>query len=339
MGIPTPRHDAMDTIKRRRQTLLALAASAAAPGAWAQARFPERAITILVPFAPGGIADITARAVGEHMAKALGQAVVIENKPSAGSIVASQAVATAKPDGHTLLLMSNANAVSVGLFKKLPYDPVKDFAPVSTLGYFDLGIFVAAPASGSPRFANLQAVLDFAKANPGKLNVGTIAPGSTQHLSAKLFETVAGIDVLVVPYKGSPAVLTALRAGEIDIAFEIAGPMVPQVHSGAVRALAVTSDQRNPALPEVPTVMQAGVAGYNVASWNALAAPAGTPPEVLATLGKAAREAVASAAVRERLSKLGMRVQGSSPAELQALLGNEIQRWGGVIRAAKIEPE
>jgi tripartite-type tricarboxylate transporter receptor subunit TctC len=328
----------MHTITRRR-TLLALAAGAAAPGAWAQARFPERAISTPVPFAPGGIADITARAVGEHMAKALGQAVVIENKPSAGSIVASQAVATAKPDGHTLLLMSNANAVSVGLFKKLPYDPVKDFAPVSTLGYFDLGIFVAAPSSGSPRFANLKAVLDFAKANPGKLNVGTIAPGSTQHLSAKLFETVAGIDVLVVPYKGSPAVLTALRAGEIDVAFEIAGPMVPQVQAGAVRALAVTSDQRNPALPEVPTVIQAGVVGYNVASWNALAAPAGTPPEVLATLGKAARDAVASAAVRERLGKLGMRVQGSSPAELQALLASEIQRWGGVTRAAKIEPE
>lgn len=319
----------------RRNTLLTLGAALAAPQAFAQARFPERAITVLVPFAPGGIADITARAVGEHMAKALGQPVVIENKPSAGSIVASQAVATAKPDGHTLLLMSNGNAVSVGLFRKLPYDPQKDFAPISTLGYFDIGVFVAS----NSRFGSLKALLDFAKANPGKLNVGTIAPGSTQHLSAKLFETVAGIDALVVPYKGSPAVLTALRAGEIDVAFEIAGPMVPQVQAGVVKALAVSSDQRNPALPEVPTAAQAGLAGYNVASWNALAAPRGTPPEVLEVLGKAAREAVASAAVREKLGKLGMRVQGSSPAELQALLASEIQRWGGVIRAAKIEPE
>jgi tripartite-type tricarboxylate transporter receptor subunit TctC len=319
----------------RRHTL-ALAAAALAPAALrAQPRFPERAITILVPFAPGGIADITARAVAEHMARTLGQAVVVENKPSAGSIVASQAVATARPDGHTLLLMSNGNAVSVGLFKKLPYDPQKDFAPISTLGFFDLGVFVAA----NSRFGNLKALLDFARANPGKLNVGTIAPGSTQHLSAKLFETVAGIDTLVVPYKGSPAVLTALRGGEIDVAFEIAGPMVPQVQAGAVRALAVSSDQRNPALPDVPTAAQAGLPGYNVASWNALAAPAGTPPEVLAVLGRAVREAVASAAVQERLGKLGMRVQGSTPAELQALLGSEIQRWGGVIRAAKIEPE
>jgi tripartite-type tricarboxylate transporter receptor subunit TctC len=319
----------------RRHTVIALGAALAAPQVLAQPRFPERAISLLVPFAPGGIADITARAVAEHMTKALGQPVVVENKPSAGSIVASQAVATAKPDGHTLLLMSNGNAVSVGLFKKLPYDPVKDFAPISTLGYFDIGIFVAA----NSRFANLKALLDFAKANPGKLNVGTITPGSTQHLSAKLFETVAGIDALVVPYKGSPAVLTALRAGEIDVAFEIAGPMVPQVQAGVVKALAVSSDQRNPALPDVPTALQAGLAGYNVASWNALAAPAGTPPEVLALLGKTVREAVASAAVREKLGKLGMRVQGSSPAELQALLGSEIQRWGGVIRAAKIEPE
>ena len=320
----------------RRHTLALAGATALAPAALrAQPRFPDRAITVMVPFAPGGIADITARAVGEHMARSLGQPVVIENKPSAGSIVASQAVATARPDGHTLLLMSNGNAVSVGLFKKLPYDPQKDFAPISTLGFFDLGIFVAA----NSRFATLKALLDFARANPGKLNVGTIAPGSTQHLSAKLFETVAGIDALVVPYKGSPAVLTALRAGEIDVAFEIAGPMVPQVQAGAVRALAVSSDQRNPALPEVPTAAQAGLAGYAVASWNALAAPAGTPPEVMAVLGRAVREAVASAEVRERLGKLGMRVQGSSPAELQALLAGEIQRWGGVIRAAKIEPE
>ena len=290
---------------------------------------------LLVPFAPGGIADLTARAVAEHMGRALGQPAVVENKPSAGSIVASQAVATARPDGHTLLLMSNANAVSVGLFRKLPYDPVRDFAPISTLGYFDIGIFVAA----NSRFAALRDVLAFARANPGKLNVGTIAPGSTQHLSGKLFETVAGVDMLVVPYKGSPAVLTALRSGEIDIAFEIVGPMVPQVSAGVVRALAVSSGRRNPALPDVATVQEAGLAGYNVASWNALAAPAGTPPEVIEKLGHAAREAVASPEVQARLGKLGMRLAGSTPAELQALLAGEIKRWGEVIRAAKIEPE
>jgi tripartite-type tricarboxylate transporter receptor subunit TctC len=301
----------------------------------AQARFPERPIMLLVPFAPGGIADLTARTVAEHMARSLGQPVVVDNKPSAGSIVASQAVATAKPDGHTLLLLSNGNAVSVGLFKKLPYDPVKAFAPISTLGFFDIGLFVAA----NSRFASLKDVLAYAKANPGKLNVGTITPGSTQHLAAKLFETVAGIDALVVPYKGSPAVLTALRAGELDLAFEIVGPMVPQVQGGVVKALAVSSDKRNPALPEVPTVLQAGVAGYNVASWNALAAPAGTPAAVVDMLNRAAREAVAAPEVREKLGKLGMRLAASTGPELQALLTGEIQRWGEVIQRAKIEPE
>jgi tripartite-type tricarboxylate transporter receptor subunit TctC len=269
------------------------------------------------------------------MGRTLGQPVVVENKPSAGSIVASQAVASAKPDGHTLLLMSNANAVSVGLFRKLPYDPVKDFAPITTLGYFDLGLFVPA----NSRFGSLNDVVAFARAQPGRLNVGTITPGSTQHLAAKLFETVAGIEALVVPYKGSPAVLAALRAGELDLAFEIVGPMVPQVQAGAVKALAVSSDRRNPALPQVPTAIEAGVAGYNVASWNALAAPAGTPPAVIETLHRAAREAVSAAAVQDKLGKLGMRLAASTPAELQALLAGEIQRWGAVIRAAKIEPE
>jgi tripartite-type tricarboxylate transporter receptor subunit TctC len=322
------------TTVSRRAVVGAAAALAAPWPAFGQA-FPSRPISVLVPFGPGGIADITARAVAEQMARTLGQSVVVENKPSAGSIVASQAVATARPDGHTLLVLSNGNAVSVGLFKKLPYDTEKAFAPVSTLGFFDLGLFVPA----NSRFASLRDLVAHAKAHPGKLNVGTIAVGSTQHLAAKLFETVAGIDAMVVPYKGSPAVVTALRAGEIDLAFEIVGPMVPQVTAGAVRALAVSSAARNPALPEVPTAQQAGVAGYDVASWNALAAPAGTPADVVDKLNRAAREAVASPAVQEKLGKLGMRLQASSPAELQALLGSEIRRWGEVIRKAKIEPE
>jgi tripartite-type tricarboxylate transporter receptor subunit TctC len=322
---------------RRRTALKAVAAGllpAMAAGWAAAARFPERPITLVVPFAPGGIADLTARAVAEQMARTLGQAVVVENKPSAGSIVASQAVASARPDGHTLLLMSNGHAVSVSLFRKLPYDPLKDFTPISLIGSFDLGLFVPAAS----RFATLKDLLAHARAHPGKLNIGTIAVGSTQHLAAKLFETVAGIEALVVPYKGSPAVLTALRAGEIDLAFEITGPMMPHVSAGAVRALAVSAERRNPALPEVPTVQQAGIAGYNVASWNALAAPSGTPADVVAALNRAVREAVAAPAVQDKLAAVGMRLAASTPAEQQALLVNEIRRWGEVIRAARIDP-
>jgi tripartite-type tricarboxylate transporter receptor subunit TctC len=323
------------TTVSRRQALAWLGAPALPAAATAQGRYPDKPIQLLVPFAPGGIADITARAVTDAMGRRLGQPIVVDNRPSAGSIVASQAVATARPDGHTLLLMSNANAVSVGLFRKLPYDTRKAFAPISTLGYFDLGVFVPA---GS-RFGSLKDVLDEARARPGRLNVGTIAVGSTQHLAAKLFETVAGIELLLVPYKSSPGVLTALRGGEIDLAFEILGPMLPQLRAGALKALAVSSDRRNPALPEVPTVAQAGLKGYDVASWNALAAPAGTPPEVIEILNRAVHEALAAPEVQDRLGRLGVRTAASTPGELDALLGAEIRRWGDVIRRAKIQPE
>lgn len=312
------------------------AALGAWPGAaaWAQA-FPIKPITIVVPFAPGGIADITARTVGEAMGRTLGQTVVIDNKPSAGGIVGSGLVAKAAPDGHTLLLMSNANAVSATLFKKLPFDAAQSFAPISLLGSFDLGVFVPA-ASKHQKLADLLAA---AKAAPGKLTFGTIAVGSTQHLAAELFKSVAGVDVLIVPYKGSPAVVAALRSGEIDAAFEIVGPMVSQVQAGDVRALAVTGSRRNAALPQVPTVQQAGLAAYDVSSWNGLAAPAGTPTAVVDALQKAVREALATAAVQERLTKMGMLAQASTPVDMQSHLQREIKRWGEVIRAAKIETE
>jgi tripartite-type tricarboxylate transporter receptor subunit TctC len=316
----------------RRACLATALLSIALPG-FAQSNFPSKPITIIVPFAPGGIADITARAVAQAMGTSLKQTVIVDNRPSAGSIVASQAVAKAEPDGYTLLLMSNGNAVSAGLFKKLPFDVTKDFEPIGTLGYFDLAVFTGAES----RFKRLADVVSFAKANPGKLTIGTINVGSTQNLSAELFKTTTGIDAVIVPYKGTPAVVTALRSGEIDVGFEILGPMLPQVQSKVIQALAVTSDKRFPALPDVPTVREAGVANYNVASWNALAAPAKTPKPVIDRLNKAANEAVASPAVQKQLQQLGVRPQGSTPAELQTLLTSEIKRWGDVIRAAKIE--
>lgn len=326
----------------RRRTVAATAALCLAAGAAllpasvrAQPAFPSRPITLIVPFAPGGIADVTARAVAEAMGQTLKQTVVVDNRPSAGSIVASQAVASAKPDGHTLLLMSNGNAVSVGLFKKLPYDTLKDLQPISTLGFFDLGIVVPA---NSP-FKTLPDLLRHAQAQPGALKTGTIAVGSTQHLAAKLFETVAGVQLLTVPYKGSPAVLMALRSGEIDVALEIVGPMMAQLKAGEIRALATTASQRNAALPDVPTVQQAGLKGYDVSSWNAIAAPAGTPQPVIDALQRAIASAVADGGVRTRLEALGMRLQSSTPTQARELLAKDIQRWGAVIKAAGIQPE
>lgn len=320
---------------RRRAALACAAGLAVAPLTRTQTRFPQRPISLVVPFAPGGIADLTARAVAAHLATTLGQPVVVENKPSAGSIVGSKAVAAARPDGHTLLLMSNSNALSASLFKALPYDTLSAFAPISTLGFFDLGLFVGAAS----RHASLRGWLAAAKAQPGKLTIGTISVGSTQHLAAELFRSVTGIDALIVPYKGSPAVVSALRSGEVDLGFEIVGPMLAQVQAGVVRALAVSSDGPNPALPGVPTVQHVLGVAYSVASWNALAAPAGTPADVIERLNRAVHDAVAAPAVRDALGKLGMRLQAGSAAELQALLTREVKRWGDVIRAAKIEPE
>ena len=318
----------------RRWALCALA-SAALP-ARAQA-FPQRPITLTVPFGPGGIADLTARAVAQALSVSLGQAVVVDNRPSAGSIVASQAVANAAPDGHNLLLMSNGHAIAAGLFRKLPFDAQRDFAPVCLLARFDLALFVAA---GS-RLRTLAQLLDHAKSQPGKLTLGCVSVGSTQHLASEWFKQLAGIDALVVPYKGTPALLGALRGGEIDAAFEILGPWLPQLSAGVLRALAVTSAQRFADLPELPTVIESGgpaLQRFDLSSWNALAAPARTPPDVLVRLNAAANQALVQPVVQQQLRTLGVRPQGGSAEELRRTLAAETLHWAEVLRAAKIAP-
>ena len=239
--------------------------------------WPSKPVKLIVGFGPGGVADITARVVAQRLSQDLGQQFVVDNRPSAGGIVAADAVAKAEPDGYTLLLMSNGNAVSASLFKSLPYDTVADFAPVSTLGFFD----VAVVTTPDTRIDSLRGLIARAKANPGKLNIGTINVGSTQHLSAELFKSMAGVDAETVPYKGSPAVIAALRGKDVEIAFEMLAPIIPQAQSGAVRVLAVTSDRRSPLLPDVPTVAESGVPGYQASSWNAIAAPARTPRAIV----------------------------------------------------------
>ncbi len=296
------------------------------------ASFPNKTIKIVVPFGAGGIADLTARTVGAKMAEILGQAVVIENKPGAGGIAAGDLVAKSEPDGSTLLLMSNGTAVSANLFKSLPFDTVKDFAPVSTLGFFDIALVTKAD---SP-FKTLADLLAFAKANPGKLNVGTINIGSTQHLAAELFKSTAGIDIQVVPFNGTPAVITALRGGQIDAAVEILGPVKTQIDAKALIPLAVMGLKRSPTLPEVPTAKEAGITNMNAASWNALAAPAKTPKETIAKLNAAAATALASTEVKQKLASLGVEAGASSPDVLGELLNAEIKRWGEVINRANI---
>ena len=292
----------------------------------------NRAIKIVVPFGAGGVADLTARVVAKKMSENMGQAVVIENKPGAGGVVAGDTVAKAEADGHTLLLMSNGTAVSAGLFKSLPFDAIKDFAPISTLGFFDIAIVVP---KNSP-YKSLAGLLTFAKANPGKLNIGTINVGSTQNLAAELLKSSARIDVQVVPFSGTPAVITALRGGQIDAAVEILSPMLPQISASALSALAVMGAKRSIALKDVPTAAQSGLHGFKAASWNALAAPAKTPKDIVARLNREVQAALNSPDVKKSLLDLNIEASPSTSAQLGDLLATEINRWSEVIARAKI---
>lgn len=317
---------------QRRSLLQAALAAGLAPATALAQTFPTKPVRIVVPFGAGGVADLTARTVAQKLSETLGQPVVIDNRPGAGGVAAGEAVARAEPDGHTLLLMSNGTAVSAGLFKSLPFDAQKDFAPVSTLGFFDMAVLAAEGG----RFKTIAELLAFARANPAKLNVGTVAIGSTQNLAAELLRTSAGIDFQVVPFNGSPAVLNALRGGQVDLCVEILGPMMGQISAKAVRALAVMGERRATALPDVPTLAESGVAGFNVSSWNALAAPARTPREVIATLNRQVQAALATPDVRRRLAELNVTARASTPEQLGELLAGETRRWTDVIVRAKV---
>lgn len=316
----------------QRRDLLALFGAACTPAVWAQSAFPSKALRIVVPFGAGGVADLTARTVGQKLGQTLGQPVVIENKPGAGGVGAADTVAKAAPDGHTLLLMSNASAVTATLFNKLPYDTVKDFTPVSTLGFFDIAVVTAAES----KFKTLADVLAYAKAHPGQLNVGSINIGSTQNLAAELFKSNAGVDMQIVPFNGTPAVVNALRGGQIEVAVEIVSPIVGQIKGGALRALAVTSEQRSVVLPEVPTTREAGLPRYQASSWNALAVPSGTPKDVVTRLHREIVSALSDPEVSKKMRELNIEPRGMGPEQTATFLQAEIRRWGEVIVKANI---
>ncbi len=300
----------------------------------AQTAFPSRPLRIVVPNAAGGAADITARTVAQKMAGPLGQSVVIENKPSAGGVVAGDVVARAEPDGHTLLLVSSGTAVSAALFNKLPFDTLKDFAPVSLLATFDLAVVVREGG----RFKTLADVLAYAHAHPGDLNIGTPQIGTTQHLAAELFKVTAGINAQTVPFNGTPPVITALRGGEVDVMIDILGGLMPQIGAKALRPVAVMGAERAPQLPDVPTLRESGGpwAGFNVASWNGLAVPVKTPAAVVDRLSREVQSALAQPDVKKRLLELNLNPQSSSPAQLRERLAADVQRWTDVIVRAKL---
>lgn len=320
---------------QRRQILQVLGASALAahaPQLLAQ-NFPSKPIRIVVPFGAGGVADLTVRAVGQKLSENLGQAVVIDNRPGAGGVVAGELVAKAEPDGHTLLLMSNGTAVSAGLFRSLPFNTRTDFAPISLLGQFDMAVVVP---ENSPH-KTLADLIAFGRANPGKLNIGTINIGSTQNLAAELLRTQANLIAQLIPYNGTPAVINALRGGQIDMAVEILGPLKPQISAKAVRLLGVMGEQRPKDMPEVPTLRELpGLSNFNVSSWNALAAPGKTPKPIIDRLSAEVAKVLAQPDMVQRLASFNVQAKASTPAQLAQLLDRDIARWTEVIQRAGI---
>ena len=301
----------------------------------AKALYPERAIRIVVPFAPGGGTDVVARTLAQEMAKDLGVSVVIENKPGAGTIVGTQAVAVSAPDGYTLLMGTFSHAVNSSLSANLPYDPHKDFAAVALIAR-SFNMVVVNPKSPFQTVADLIAA---AKANPDKLSYGTFGVGTSAHLAGELFKNMAKVNLTAVPYKGAAPAITDLIGGQIQVMFTTVASAASLVEAGQLRAIAVTSAERSPAFPKLPTVAEAGVPGYAAESWYGLFAPARTPADIVERLNKSAALAVLSAPFKRLGVNEGLVVITRPPEELDRYVRGEEERWRRVIEDAGIKVE
>jgi tripartite-type tricarboxylate transporter receptor subunit TctC len=310
----------------------ALAGATLARPALSQAAWPARPIRVVLGFAPGGVGDFTARLVMPKLSEALGQPIVIDNRPSAGGIIAAEAVARSAPDGYTLLLVTTTNSTAASLYRSLSYDVLRDFAPIGRMTAFDHVLLTAA--NGPHR--TLQDVFAAARAAPGSINIGSISVGNAQHLGAELLRRMADVDLTVVPYRSTPDLVNATATGDVQIASEILAPVLAQIQGGRLRALAVTSAARFPLLPDVPTAVESGLPDYVVGSWNGLAAPARTPRAIVERINREMLRVMADGDVRARLNELGVQPAASSPEEFAAFLRSEGERWGRVIEASNI---
>lgn len=316
-----------------RRALLALAASAPL-AAWAA--FPERPLRLVVPFPAGGAADLMARGLAQHMGEQLGQQVVIDNRGGAGGTVAAEMVARAPADGYTLLFATmGTQAINPALYPKLRYDPLKDFAPIA-LTHITPRVLVVGPSVKARSVAEL---ITLAKSKPNELSYGSAGNGSSSHLSGALFESLAGVDMIHVPYKGSAPLVTDLLAGRVDATFDSFTVYEEHIKSGRVHALAVTSRARMAALPQTPTLAEAGLAGYEVANWLGLLAPAGTPKDVVTRLHTAVNRAMGDAGMKRQLTAVGIEPTSSTPEEFGALIRSEIPKWARIVQSsgAKVE--
>jgi tripartite-type tricarboxylate transporter receptor subunit TctC len=319
---------------RRRSVLFGMATASLAAPALVQ-QFPSKPVRIVVPYTPGGGADTTARLIAPKLQDALGQTVVIDNKPGAGGTIGDDAVAKAAPDGHTLLLGAFAHAVNPSLMAKMPFRTPEDFAPVWLLVTVP-ELLVVTPSFPAKTVAELVAM---AKAEPGKLSYASSGNGSAQHLAAELFKMRTGTDIQHVPYKGGSLAVADVAAGHVPFYFGNMSSALPQARAGRVRALAVTSPQRSPAAPEVPTLAESGVAGCEISEWNALLAPAGTPPATIERLQTEVAKVMAMDEIKAKFADLGAQPVGSTPAELAAFLRSEMTKWAEVVKVGNIRIE
>jgi tripartite-type tricarboxylate transporter receptor subunit TctC len=320
----------------RRQFSTVVAASAAAgmfpAAARAQKTYPTRPVRFILPFAAAGVADITARIAAEKLGDKLGQRFVVENQPGPGGIAAARGVLSQAPDGYTIGLVTNGTSISAAIYKSLPFDPVKEFATISTIGAFDL--FFAANADSEIK--TLQDFMKAARAQPGKLNVGTINVGGTQNLAAELFKSSADLNFQIIPYRGTPDVIVALLRNDVQLLVEFYAPIKSTLLDNKIRAVASSGTKRSPFLADVPTVAEVGVPGYEVTSWNGLFAPAATSPDIIKLLNKTVHEIVAIPDVKRKYADLGIEAKASTPEELKARLHGDIGKWATVIEHANI---
>lgn len=323
----------MSLVPSRRGFALGGAAALMMPlGTRAQGAYPDRPVRIVVPFGPGGLADITTRVTAEKLTTLMGQQIVVLNQPGANGVTAAKAVLSAPADGYTLGLLTNGTAIATALAKAPAFDPLTQFVPVSSLGFFDFQFLTA----GGADFKTLGDFISAARAAPGKLNIGTINVGSSQNLSAVLFRSLAGIDATIVPFRTSPEVLTATIRGDVQVAVEGYASAKGLLADKQLRALASTGSKRSLSLPDVQTVKEAGVDGFEVDSWNAVFAPSGTPPDVVAKLNSQINLALSDPAVVARIADLGIEARGSTPAVIGARLKADIEKWSAVIDKAGI---
>ena len=311
--------------------ILAALAVMAPAGAQAATAYPSKPIRLLVGFPPGGSTDILSRQVGVRLAESLGQQVVIDNRAGAAGNLASELVARGNPDGYTLLMATvSSHGINPGLYKKVPYDPVKDFAPVTLIASYPLILAVnpAVPVK------NVKELIALAKGKPGALRFGSSGNGSPGHLSGEIFKNMAGIDIVHVPYKGGAPSTLAVLSGEVQITFATLPGAMPHIKSGKLNGPAVTTAKRSPALPEVPTIAESGLPGFDISSWAGLMAPAGTPKSVVLMLNAATVKALASHDMRERLAGEGAEPVGNTPEQFAAFVKAELAKWAQAIKQA-----